>query len=70
MPRTDDHGMQLTGIAKDQAGNEWYIVKNSWGVKNDHDGYLYMSKNYVRYKTTSFMVNRKAIPSDVAKRLK
>jgi bleomycin hydrolase len=66
----DDHGMQITGIAKDQAGNEWYIVKNSWGVKNDHDGYLYMSKNYVRYKTTSFMVNRKAIPSDVAKRLK
>lgn len=66
----DDHGMQITGIAKDQEGNEWYIVKNSWGVKNDHDGYLFMSKNYVRYKTTSFMVNRKAIPSDVAKRLK
>jgi bleomycin hydrolase len=66
----DDHGMQLTGIAKDQDGNEWYIVKNSWGVKNDHEGYLYMSKNYVRYKTTSFMVNRKAIPSDVLKKIK
>ncbi len=63
----DDHGMQLTGIAKDQDGNEWYIVKNSWGVKNDYEGYLYMSKNYVRYKTTSFMVNRKGIPSDIQK---
>lgn len=66
----DDHGMQLTGIAKDQDGNEWYIVKNSWGVKNDHEGYLYMSKNYLRYKTTSFMVNRKAVPADVLKKLK
>jgi bleomycin hydrolase len=66
----DDHGMQITGIAKDQAGNEWYIVKNSWGVKNEHEGYLYMSKNYVRYKTTSFMVNKKAVPSAIAKKLK
>lgn len=66
----DDHGMQITGIAKDQAGNEWYVVKNSWGVKNDHEGYLYMSKNFVRYKTTSFMVNRKGMPSDMLKKLK
>ena len=67
---TDDHGMQLVGIAKDQDGNEWYKVKNSWGVKNDHDGFLYMSKNYVRYKTTSFMVNKKGIPSEVLKKIK
>jgi len=58
------------GIAKDQDGNEWYKVKNSWGVKNDHDGFLYMSKNYVRYKTTSFMVNKKGIPSEVLKKIK
>lgn len=66
----DDHGMQITGIAKDQDGNEWYIVKNSWGEKNDREGYLYMSKNYVRYKTTSFMLNKKGIPSGVLKKLK
>lgn len=66
----DDHGMQITGIAKDQNGTEWYIVKNSWGTSNDHEGYLYMSKNYVRYKTTAFMVNSKAIPSDILKKLK
>ncbi len=66
----DDHGMQLTGIAKDQDGNEWYIVKNSWGEKNDHEGYLYMSKNFVRYKTTSFMVNKKGIPSGILKKIK
>ncbi len=66
----DDHGMQITGISKDQNGNEWYVVKNSWGVDNDYQGYLYMSKNYVRYKTTSFMVNRKGVPAELLKKLK
>ncbi|MEO1712100.1 MAG: C1 family peptidase, partial [Bacteroidota bacterium] len=27
---TDDHGMQIVGLAKDQNGQEWYKVKNSW----------------------------------------
>lgn len=66
---TDDHGMQLTGIAQDQNGTEWYIVKNSWGTTNDHKGYLYMSKPYVQYKTTAFMVNKKAVPSAVGKKI-
>ncbi|MBS1943636.1 MAG: aminopeptidase, partial [Bacteroidetes bacterium] len=46
------------------------VVKNSWGVDNDYQGYLYMSKNYVRYKTTSFMVNRKGVPAELLKKLK
>lgn len=66
---TDDHGMQLTGIAQDQNGKEWYIVKNSWGETNDHKGYLYMSKAYVQYKTTAFMVNKKAVPNGVMKKI-
>ena len=28
---TDDHGMLIYGIAKDQNGTEYYMVKNSWG---------------------------------------
>jgi bleomycin hydrolase len=67
---TDDHGMQITGIAADQNGTEWYIVKNSWGSDNDHQGYLYMSKNFVRLKTTGFMVNKKAVPPALLKKLK
>ena len=66
---TDDHGMQIVGISKDQNGTEWYLVKNSWGTANDHEGYLYMSKNYVRYKTLSFMVNKEAVPADIRKKL-
>ena len=66
---TDDHGMQIVGISKDQNGKEWYLVKNSWGTNNDHEGYLYMSKNYVRYKTLSFMTHKDAAPKEIRKKL-
>lgn len=44
-------------------------MKNSWGTENDFKGYLYMSKNFVRYKTTGFLVNRKAVPAAILKKL-
>lgn len=66
---TDDHGMQITGIAKDQNGKEYYIVKNSWGTGNDYNGYLYVTKDFFKYKTTSFMVNKNGIPGDIKKKL-
>ncbi|POY37998.1 aminopeptidase [Solitalea longa] len=66
---TDDHGMQITGIAKDQNGKEYYIVKNSWGESNDYKGYLYVSKNFVKYKTTAFLLHKDGIPADMKKKL-
>ncbi|MEJ7557629.1 MAG: C1 family peptidase [Pedobacter sp.] len=66
---TDDHGMQITGIAKDQNGKEYYIVKNSWGTSNDYKGYLYVTKNFVKYKTTAFLLNRNGIPKDIRSKL-
>ncbi len=66
---TDDHGMHIVGIAKDQTGKEYYIVKNSWGATNDYKGFLYVSKNFVKYKTTAFLVNKGGIPADIAKKL-
>ena len=67
---TDDHAMHIVGLAKDQKGREYYIVKNSWGDDNDNKGYLYVSKNYVRYKTMSILVNQKGIPKDLLKKYK
>ena len=67
---TDDHAMHIVGLAKDQKGREYYIVKNSWGTDNDNKGYLYVSKNYVRYKTMSILVNQKGIPKDLVKKYK
>jgi bleomycin hydrolase len=66
---TDDHGMHIIGLAKDQNGKVYYKVKNSWGNYNSYDGYFYASKPYVRYKTTSIMVNKNAIPDDIRKKL-
>jgi len=66
---TDDHGMLIVGTAKDQLGNIYYKVKNSWGDYNDYDGFFYASKPYVQYKTMSIMVHKDAIPKNIRKKL-
>ena len=66
---TDDHGMHIVGTAKDQTGKEYYIVKNSWGEKNDYKGYIYVTKPYVKYKTTAFLLHKTAIPKDIRQKL-
>ncbi len=66
---TDDHGMEIVGIAKDQNGTKYYKVKNSWGTTNAYGGYFYASRAFVLLKTTAIGVNRKAIPAATAQRL-
>lgn len=66
----DDHGMHITGLVKDQNGTPYYIVKNSWGTEgNDCGGYFYASQAYFQYKTIGIMVNKKALPKELAKKL-
>lgn len=67
---TDDHGMHITGLAKDQTGREYYIVKNSWGDKNDHKGYIYVTKAYLLYKTTAILLNKNGLPTNIKSKLK
>ena len=66
---TDDHGMQIFGIAKDQKGTEYYMVKNSWGKTGKYDGIWYVSKAFARYKTMNIVVNKKALPKAIADKL-
>ena len=66
---TDDHGMVIYGIAKDQEGNEYYMVKNSWGKSGKYEGIWYASKAFARYKTMNIMVHKDALPKDIAKKL-
>lgn len=66
---TDDHGMHIVGLAKDQNGKEYYMVKNSWGDANDYKGYLYVSKAFFQYKTIAILVHKTALPSDITRKI-
>jgi len=67
---TDDHGMHITGIAHDQNGKKYYLVKNSWGTGGSpYKGYFYASESYVRLKTMDVMVHKNAIPKGISKKL-
>lgn len=66
---TDDHGMQIYGIAKDQNGTKYYMVKNSWGETGTYKGLWYASEPFVRAKTMSIMIHKDALPKDIAKKL-
>jgi len=67
---TDDHGMLLTGIAKDQNGTIYFKVKNSWDAVGKYEGYFYVSKAFVMLKTTDLLINKKGIPPAILKKLK
>lgn len=66
---TDDHGMLIYGIAKDQTGKEYFMVKNSWGTSSKYKGFWYASKAFVAYKTMNIVVHKDALPKEIAKKL-
>lgn len=66
---TDDHGMHIYGIAKDQNGVKYYMVKNSWGETGKYKGIWYASESFVKYKTLDILVHKNAIPKDIRKKL-
>ena len=66
---TDDHGMQIYGIAKDQNGTPFFMVKNSWGDAGQYDGIWYVSDSFVRYKTINIVVHKDAVPKELRKKL-
>lgn len=68
---TDDHGMHITGMVKDQKNTKYFIVKNSWGttVNKSTGGYLFVSEPYFRFKTMSIMVHKDAVPTAIQKKI-
>ena len=66
---TDDHGMHIFGVAKDQNGTQYFMVKNSWGETGKYNGVWYASDAFVRYKTLNIVVHKDALPKHIAKKL-
>ncbi|MCP4457344.1 MAG: aminopeptidase [Cytophagales bacterium] len=69
---TDDHLMHITGTVKDQNGNIYYKVKNSWGTnpsRTTNGGYVYFSKSYMALKAISITVHKDAISKSMADQL-
>lgn len=66
---TDDHGMLIYGIAKDQTGKKFYMVKNSWGTDNKYKGTWYASETFVAFKTMNIVVHKNAIPKEIRAKL-
>ena len=66
---TDDHGMQIFGIARDQFGAKYYMVKNSWGEKSKYNGIWYASEAFVKAQTISILVHKNAVPKAIKSKI-
>ncbi len=62
---TDDHLMHLVGRAKDEKGNVYYKIKNSWGEVGAEKGFLYMSEAYVKMKTVGITLHKDGVPKSI-----
>lgn len=67
---TDDHGMHIVGLYKDQNGTIYFLVKNSWGTGNLPQGYLYVSAQYFRLKTINVYLHKEGLPKELKAKLK
>ena len=66
---TDDHGMHIFGLAKDQNGTKYYMVKNSWGETGKYKGIWYCSETFVKFKTMDITVHKDALSKELKKKL-
>lgn len=65
-----DHMMHIVGSTKDKFGNKWYYIKNSWGsYSNPLGGFIFMREDYFRIRTVAIIVNKRAIPPDIFKKM-
>lgn len=53
---TDDHCMELIGLARDRSGRRYFVCKNSWGTANPYGGLMYMSLGYFRLNTVAVVM--------------
>lgn len=66
---TDDHGMHIVGLYKDQNDTKYFLVKNSWGTSNHPKGYFYVSESYFKWKTINVYLHKNGIEKSLRKKL-
>jgi hypothetical protein len=66
---TDDHGMLIYGIANDQNGKPYFIVKNSWGYSGKYNGVWYITKAFAAYKTINIIIHKNAVPKEILRKI-
>lgn len=67
---TDDHLMHVVGTSHDRLGNNYMVVKDSYGATlHDNEGFVNMSESCLRSKTIAILVHKNVMPADVARRL-
>ncbi len=66
---TDDHGMHIYGIATDQDGKKYYMVKNSWGETGRYKGIWYVTEPFVKAQTLDITVHKSALTKELKKKL-
>lgn len=65
-----NHMMHIVGRTR-KMGDTWYYIKNSWGnTTNPLGGFLYMREDYFKIRTLAIIVNKRAIPNDILKKMR
>ena len=59
----DEHGMAIVGIAHDDKGEKYFIMKNSWGTNRPHKGLDYLSFDNFRKKTPAVEMTKECYRS-------
>ncbi len=57
--------MVIYGVALEQKGKEYYMVKNSWGETGQYKGICDASKTFAKYKTMNNLIHKDAFPADI-----
>lgn len=55
-----NHAMAIVGLAHDDAGERYFIMKNSWGETGPHNGLEYVSYQMFRSETVAVEMTREA----------
>ena len=56
----DGHAMTIVGIAHDDQGENYFVMKNSWGTNRPHKGLDYVSFQDFKKKTRSLIMTKEA----------